>query len=448
MALIDRILNLGWDPDQHSIVIMRKVRMMAMMSLLLIGICIPFWLRAIEWDVDLRQVTVPFAMVTALTTCWLLYRIREEHILFRTSQWLCTGLLVLVMGGVITGGGSGAVSQGGLLLLPLLAGVVNGRRNAMVWGGIGLALTIAIGLVEFAGVEFHNQTPPEFRKSQSLLQGVGQMLAVLGIISGFFSQLLHSETLLARQNDVLQDQVRQTLRAMQEATAADRAKTVFLANMSHELRTPLNAIVGFSRRLEKNLQTRLSERESESLLAIQCSGVAMLQLVEDLFDLAALDSADLKLNLGPVELQQLMESIRYKLGGAESLGQDQLQVAAPATLVLHADARRFEQSLLTLLRFCLSLSGGGAVQLQATVRDACTAEIQLHASGKPDLPGWQERLFDRYNHLHSWREMQSHVSGLSLVLASELIRAQQGSVVCTESDHGLMVVIRMPRLQR
>jgi signal transduction histidine kinase len=442
------LLNLGWDPARHPVVLMRKVRTVATMAVILQLVSIPFLVRAIEWQIGLRLVTIPVAMLAALSSLLILCRFQSERVVFWTSQWLCLGVLSLIEGGVLTGGGSSAVSLGTLVVLPLFAGVTAGRRAAMLWGVIALLMTVLVGVLEFAGFEFHNLTPPQYRHSQALLQGVALMVAVLGIISGFFHQLGYSEALLAQQNQELQAQIAQTRRAVEEAQAAERAKTRFLANMSHELRTPLNAIVGFSRRLDKSLQGRLSEREADSLLAIQRSGSAMLQLVEDLFDLSALDSADLKLNRGPVELQQLLEGIRYKLGDPEPFDQDRLKIEAPATLVLHADARRFEQALLTLLRFCVGAGGGSPVLLQAAAIDESSAELQLHVTGKPDLSDWRERLFDRYNHLHSWQDNQGNVSGLGLALASELIRAQHGSVVCAESAQGLTFVISMPRLQR
>lgn len=447
-AYLDHLLNLGWDPARHSVVLMRKLRTLATMAVILLLVSIPFLVRAIEWQIGLRLVTIPVAMLAALSSLLILCRFQSERVVFWTSQWLCLGVLSLIEGGVLTGGGSSAVSLGTLVVLPLFAGVTAGRRAAMLWGVIALLMTVLVGVLEFAGFEFHNLTPPQYRHSQALLQGVALMVAVLGIISGFFHQLGYSEALLAQQNQELQAQIAQTRRAVEEAQAAERAKTRFLANMSHELRTPLNAIVGFSRRLDKSLQGRLSEREADSLLAIQRSGSAMLQLVEDLFDLSALDSADLKLNRGPVELQQLLEGIRYKLGDPEPFDQDRLKIEAPATLVLHADARRFEQALLTLLRFCVGAGGGSPVLLQAAAIDENSAELQLHVAGKPDLSDWRERLFDRYNHLHSWQDNQGNVSGLGLALASELIRAQHGNVVCAESAQGLTFVISMPRLQR
>lgn len=442
--LFERILNVGWDRNSHSVVQMRKVRTLATLSWLLLVICIPFLLRAIEWQIPLRLFTVPFAMFAAATTLIMLFRFRSDRVLFWSAQWLCLGVLFLVEGSILTGGGSSSINLGGLLVLPLLAGVVNGRVPAMAWGCAGLLSTVLVSALEFAGYEFPSLTPEAYQHSQYLLQGVGLMLAVLGVLSGFFNQLGYSETLLAAQNKELQEQILQTRQAVDEARNAEQAKSLFLANMRHELRTPLNAIIGFSRRLQKSLQGRLDSREMESLALILQSGDNMQQLVEDLFDLSALDSGQLTLQIGPIELHQLIDAVQRKVAPVLATVNVRLQIEVPASLLFQGDARRLEQVLVTLVLFSLKLEKGGVLRLCAgCTRDNClNIEIQDHAA--PMAPEWQARVFDRYNHLHSWQELDTGVSGLSMALARELVLLHEGDLTLSCTEQGNCYCVRLP----
>jgi len=214
--------------------------------------------------------------------------------------------------------------------------------------------------------------------------------------------------------------------------------------MRHELRTPLNAIIGFSRRLQKSLQGRLDSREMESLALIQQSGTNMQQLVEDIFDLSALDSGQLKLQTGPIDLHQLVHAVERKVAPVLAAVNARLQTEMPASLLFHGDARRLEQALVTLVLFSLKLEKGGVIRLSA--KHSCDAglsiRVQDHAA--PMALEWQARVFDRYNHLHSWQDLETGVSGLSMALARELVLLHGGDLILSCTEQGNCYCVRLP----
>ena len=432
---LDSLLNIGWDPARHSIVTMRRVRTLSIMALLLSLLTIPFLLRALQWDITLRQYTSLFTLLSSLITLVVLRWRQDDGIIQPLAHWQCLAVLVLVEGGILTGGGSSSITQGCLVILPLLAGVVLGRGAAMFWGVLILLLTLITGTLEYLGFTFSNLTPQEHQHSQFLLQGVALMLAVLGILAGFFTQLNHSESLLAQQNQELQQQVEQTALAVRNAHAAEQAKTRFLANMSHELRTPLNGIIGFSRRLEKSLQDRMSERERESLLTVLHNGASMQRLLEDLFDLSALDHGELELHRAPTNVPDLLTHMQQQLAPLLKDWQSALEIQMPAELMLQVDTRRLQQVLETLIRFALKHSPGEPLQLLVELRDG-RFECCLRDHGEPLSPQLQARLFDRHNHLHSWQERDTGVSGLGMALAWEIVQLKGGELTCVAEADG------------
>lgn len=434
--LSDRLPSLGWDSTRHSVVDMRRVRTLATVALMLVLIGIPFLIRAIEWHVTLRIWTVSFAMCSGLLTLLILRLRRDASIITPLSHWLSLGVLVILVGGVATGGGSSSVNQGSLVILPLLAGVVNGQKSAMLWGLVALLAILTVGALENFGWHFGNLTPEEYRHSQFLLQATGTVLAVLGILAGFFSQLSQSEAQLSEQNQQLQRQIGVTERAMEDVRSAELAKTRFLGNMSHELRTPLNIILGFSRRLEKSLRDRLDEREASSLSTIVRSSASMQQLVDDLFDLSALDTGHLVLQHNPLELTPLLQSLERKLESELTHWNSSLTLALAEPLTLHSDGRRLEQVLVTLVRFALKHSPG--TQLLLRVQRGAGERIEFHFMDNAPLLGADTvaRLFDRYNHLHSWQERDTGISGLGMALAALLVQLLGGELICSPSQQG------------
>jgi signal transduction histidine kinase len=95
--------------------------------------------------------------------------------------------------------------------------------------------------------------------------------------------------------------------AMLKAQAADRAKSKFLANMAHELRTPLNAIIGFSEIIKINNITR-QERYPEYARYIYNAGTLLLNIINDILDLACIEAGKIELQEQLVDLKELLQS--------------------------------------------------------------------------------------------------------------------------------------------
>lgn len=101
-----------------------------------------------------------------------------------------------------------------------------------------------------------------------------------------------------------QEQLR---RAKEAAEATNRAKTEFLANMSHELRTPMNSVLGYAQLLRS--QAGLSVDQRKALNIIQASGEHLLELIEDVLDMAKIEAGTLELQLSELDLQELLDGV-------------------------------------------------------------------------------------------------------------------------------------------
>lgn len=165
--------------------------------------------------------------------------------------------------------------------------------------------------------------------------------------------------------ELVRDRTAQLLVAKEQAEFANRAKSTFLASMTHELRTPLNAILGYAQILKRN--KALDERQAAGLNTIEQSGEHLLMLINDLLDLAKIESGKFELMLGPVDLTAFIAGMsRIIQVRAEQKGLA-FEVSAPARMPLVLiDEKRVLQILLNLLGNAVKFTDQGQVSLRVT----------------------------------------------------------------------------------
>jgi protein-histidine pros-kinase len=157
-------------------------------------------------------------------------------------------------------------------------------------------------------------------------------------------------------------------RALQEKNLelekASLAKDRFLASMSHELRTPLNAIIGFTGTLLMKLPGPLTADQEKQLRTVQASARHLLSLINDLLDLAKIESGRVELHLEAVDCRGVVDEIATALGPsavAKGLAFD--VDVAPADLKVRADRRALSQILLNLTNNAIKFTEAGRVRL-------------------------------------------------------------------------------------
>lgn len=224
-----------------------------------------------------------------------------------------------------------------------------------------------------------------------------------------------------------------------ELKNANLAKDRFLASMSHELRTPLNAILGFTGTLLMKLPGPLLPDQERQLRTVQASARHLLSLINDLLDLAKIESGKVELNLEPVKCRSVMDEVVTALRpAAEAKGltvEVSIEAAAPS---VRADRRALSQILLNLTSNAIKFTERGSVVLHLAMRqeDARNlVEISVSDTGVGIREADQAKLFQAFSQLDSPLTKRQEGTGLGLHLSSKLANLLGGEITML-SEYG------------
>ncbi len=236
--------------------------------------------------------------------------------------------------------------------------------------------------------------------------------------------------------------------ARHAAEAANRAKSEFLANMSHELRTPLNAVLGFAQLLATD--EGLSAGQSRRLGLIHESGKHLLALIDDILDLARIESGRVELRREPVKLAPLLQGVVDMMQVKAREKQLSFTFVAGAGLppAVIADERRLRQVLLNLLGNAIKFTDQGTVWLRADAQPSQPGQVLLRLEVQDSGVGMQaddlERIFEPFEQVGDLQR-RSGGTGLGLAITRSLVHEMKGHVkVRSEPGVGTCFDVLLP----
>jgi len=234
------------------------------------------------------------------------------------------------------------------------------------------------------------------------------------------------------------------------AEAANVAKSQFLANMSHELRTPLNAIIGFSDMLALGLTGELHGQrldhghQLEYARIINQSGQHLLDIINDLLDLAKIDAGKFALEAEEADPYQLAGACAEIVKDAAKTAGLRLSVECePGLPAVIADERRLKQVLLNLLTNAIKFTGsGGSVTLGVRRADDGGIAFDVRDTGIGMTPAEIDVALQPFGQLDSGFNRRHDGTGLGLPLARSLVELHGGSLrIDSEKGRGTTVTV-------
>jgi PAS domain S-box-containing protein len=238
------------------------------------------------------------------------------------------------------------------------------------------------------------------------------------------------------------------IRAKVAAEKASEAKSQFLANMSHELRTPLNSLLILARLLADNQSGNLNPKQIQFAQTIYASGMDLLALINDLLDLAKIESGVIaRLDIAPARLEQIATELERTF---RQVAQDKgLQFAIdidpqlPATI--RTDAGRVKQVLKNLLANAFKFTAAGSVALRVRQDAPGWVAFEVADSGIGIPADKQQIIFEAFQQADGSTSRHYGGTGLGLSISRELTRLLAGEIrLASKSGEGSVFTLRLP----
>jgi len=224
----------------------------------------------------------------------------------------------------------------------------------------------------------------------------------------------------------------------QQLILANRYKTEFLANMSHELRTPLNSILILSDQLRQNSSGNLNEKQTRHADIVYRAGNDLLQLINDVLDLAKIEAGRIQINLEPLNIQDVLVDLDAAMRPLAESKKLHLYIPAISTESdvprrVQADRGRLHQILRNLLSNAIKFTDEGQVSLTVGTH-------QVHKDGRIILsfavrdtgigidPAQHEQVFEAFAQLDGSTRRRFGGTGLGLPITRQLVKALDGDI--------------------
>ena len=234
--------------------------------------------------------------------------------------------------------------------------------------------------------------------------------------------------------------------ALARASAAERARGMFFGIVSRDIRMPLNAILGYSELLQ-DAEASQSDRDA-ALKSIRSSGTTVLQLVNNVLDIAKMGSGKIAFRLEPVQLSRLTDEVLSAFRAAAGGKGVELVNRTAKVPTLFLDVYRFHQILFNLVGNAVKFTERGSVTVSASY-DSETLEISVSDTGCGIAPGKLPYILDPFVQAQEQGPAAdgSGETGLGLYICKSLVEAMDGRLaVESEPGKGSAFMIRIPNV--
>jgi PAS domain S-box-containing protein len=249
-------------------------------------------------------------------------------------------------------------------------------------------------------------------------------------------------------NDELLERTEELERQRAAAEEANRAKSSFLAVMSHELRTPLNAIAGYVQLMEMGIHGPVTEPQLGALERIGRSQQHLLRLINDVLNLARIESGRVEYMLEDVPVGELLTTVTPMVEPQMAAKALVFDVEADSPLAVFADREKVQQIVINLLSNSIKFTPeGGRISVTTGTRADAPGSVFLRVTdtGIGIAPEKQASVFEPFVQVDMSRTRRSEGTGLGLAISRDLARGMGGDLrVRSEVGRGSTFTLTLP----
>jgi len=247
------------------------------------------------------------------------------------------------------------------------------------------------------------------------------------------AELEERSRLLEEKNHLIAERNNEIQKKVEELALSTKYKSEFLANMSHELRTPLNSILLLSRLMAENPDKNLNEDQIESANVIQSSGTSLLTLIDEILDLAKIESGKMTLEYQDVVIEEVVKDLKSLFNPVfqEKALQFNIQIDSDVQKVIESDRLRIDQVLRNLLSNALKFTTQGSIGLHIRkhAEKANFIMFSVKDTGVGIAEDKQKIIFEAFQQADGSTKRKFGGTGLGLSISREIARLLGGELV-------------------
>ena len=353
------------------------------------------------------------------------------------GNWLIAWVFGQLLLSIMTLGGIGGPLWPAVTVAPVLAAVMIGRRAALAWCALSLALIVGLMIAQGRGAVFPEMIP---RAVWPILGGVGTLLCVVFLtMIVLMAEVTKDEAIarvteLAERARVASIEEERARAAAAQALAASEAKSVFLATMSHELRTPLNAVIGYSELIAEELAD--CGRPDLQEPAVTAAARHLLGQISDILDLTKIEADRIELASERFEVEPMFAELVRTFAPLLQQRGNRVEIAVePGAAALVADPARVRQILVNLLSNANKFTERGLITLSARAAADGSVALAVRDTGIGIAADKLAVIFEPFTQADSSTTRRYGGTGLGLAICRKLA-AKMGGALAVESSPG------------
>ena len=310
-------------------------------------------------------------------------------------------------------------------------------------------VNMEVGVALYLGEQKHFINAGRQQILDLLISTYEQAVQVNGELQARERQVIELNMRLAHHASELENTNREIAHKNLELAEASRMKSAFIANMSHELRTPLNAIIGFTGALLMKLAGPLTTDQDKQLNTIRSSARHLLSLINDILDVAKIESGKVTVATERVHCQNLLGETADTLRPlAAQKGLELTLELPPDPVIIASDRRALTQVVINLVNNAIKFTDQGSIRVSLSQRNGAggpVTEFAVKDSGSGIRPEDQSRLFQAFSQIDSTSTRNVEGAGLGLYLCQNLASLLGGELrLESEFGHGSTFTLSIP----
>ena len=360
--------------------------------------------------------------------------LRMSKSLTFASHWLIGAFVSVLCVVSVFHGGPASPSMVGMVLVPILASFIQGRRWGLRWALLGSTWGIGLLVAKYGfGYDF------EQILTDAQIQQFNQIALTAATMTVYLYSAIY-EQLKQRVEDQLVKREHELERAFKAASQANEAKSKFLANMSHELRTPLNAVIGYSELIREEAGEITLEDALPDIAKIEGSAQHLLKLISEILDLSKIEAGKLELITETFDVSVLLGEVHATLTPMANARGNTITVDVDdAVGSMVSDRSRIRQILLNLGSNAAKFTDNGAIEVHVTPTEhggTPGVRFEVRDTGEGIESGQIEAMFEAFNQADNSMRGSRGGTGLGLAITRHLV-VMLGGAMHVESEVGV-----------